>query len=256
MAFMASLQVFGPTAGAVVADLSTLTLAFAVEVGLLCLAALLFARIAVDVPVATGKSIRSDLVAGLQYVRGAPAIAGLLLLGAVPGLFIMGSFQVTAVIIVEDVLKESDRYVGFLWGAFGAGIVMGSVLMSLRTLPRRGLLVIMCIVIAPLGYALYGLSETAWLSLAILFVTGMVGPAVFINLVGALIQENTAPAMMGRVMSMYSLSFVASVPAGNALAGVVTTGWGPQQAIVVGGLCASAIGVVSLVFLKRVRQLR
>jgi MFS family permease len=128
--------------------------------------------------------------------------------------------------------------------------------MSLRPLPHRGTLVILSVVFGPLGYFLYGMSEVAWLSMAILFVTGIVGPAVFINLASALLQEHSSPQMMGRVMSMYGLAFVASVPLGNLQAGIITSIWGPQAAIMFGGLAASAIGLASLVWLKPVRTLK
>jgi MFS family permease len=256
MAFMASLQFLGPATGGIVADGVSLTAAFAVEVALLAVGALLFWRIATDAPVPTGKSVGRDLVDGLHYIKDQPALAGLLALGTVPGVFFMGSFTVTVVIMVEDVLKESDKYVGFLWAAFGLGIVGGSLLMSLRPLPHRGTLVILSVVFGPLGYFLYGMSEVAWLSMAILFVTGIVGPAVFINLASALLQEHSSPQMMGRVMSMYGLAFVASVPLGNLQAGIITSIWGPQAAIMFGGLAASAIGLASLVWLKPVRTLK
>lgn len=51
------------------------------------------------------------------------------------------------------------------------------------------------------------------------------------------------------------LSFVASVSIGNLVAGVVTNAWGPQTAIVAGGICATAFGVVSLAVMKAVREL-
>jgi MFS family permease len=256
MAFMASLQFLGPSLGGVVSDKASLTAAFACEVILLALGAILFWRIATDAPVPTGKSVGRDLVEGLGYIRTRPALLGLLLMGTVPGIFFMGSFTVTVVLIANDVLDKSDAYVGFLWGAFGLGIFAGSVLMTFRPLPHRGTLVILSVVFGPLGYVLYGLSEVAPLSLGILFVTGIVGPAVFINLASALLQENSSPQMMGRVMSMYGLSFVASVPLGNLQAGLITTFWGPQTAIVLGGLCASAIGVAALIFLKPLRDLK
>ena len=256
MAFMASLQFVGPSLGGIVADGVSLTAAFALEVALLAVGAALFWRIATDAPVPTGKSVGRDLIDGLSYIRNQPALAGLLALGTVPGVFFMGSFTVTVVLMVEDVLKESDKYVGFIWASFGLGILAGSVLMSLRPLPHRGTLVICSVIFGPLGYALYGTSEVAPLSMAILFVTGIIGPAVFINLASALLQEHSSPQMMGRVMSMYGLAFVASVPVGNLQAGVITSIWGPQVAIIAGGLAASAIGVLSLIFLKPVRGLK
>jgi hypothetical protein len=55
--------------GGILADGPGLSVAFAVEVAALALAAVLFSRIATDPPAPTGKSVFRDLVEGLRYVR-------------------------------------------------------------------------------------------------------------------------------------------------------------------------------------------
>jgi MFS transporter, ENTS family, enterobactin (siderophore) exporter len=71
----------------------------------------------------------------------------------------------------------------------------------------------------------------------------------------ALLQESTEPSMMGRVMSMYSLAFMASLPVGYALAGVLASVGGPRLALLVAGMAVAVIGVLFLVFLRPVRRL-
>ena len=52
------------------------------------------------------------------------------------------------------------------------------------------------------------------LAMPAMVIMGATGPAIFINFVVALIQEHTDPRLMGRVMSVYGLSFTSSLPIG------------------------------------------
>lgn len=255
IAFMALLQFGGPTIGGVLADTAGLTVTFAVQTAVLALAMVLFGRVQTDQPVPSGRSVRGDLVDGLRYVSKEPSLIGLLTVGAVPGIFIMGPFAVTIVLVVEDVFKASDAYVGILWGAFGAGILLGSILLTLRRLPRRGLFVCLCLMVGGLVFAGYGLTSNLPLAIALLVLQGITGPAVFINTVVALIQEYTPPQMMGRVMSMYGLTFVAASPVGYALAGGMASAFGPQATLVAGGLVTAAMGTIFILFLRPVTRL-
>lgn len=255
MAFMATLQFGGPTLGGLLADGPGLTLAFGAEVVLLLLAALLFGSIATDQPIPSGRSVRSDMVEGLRYIRGRPDLLGVLLLGTVPGVFIMGPFAVNIVIIVSDVFDASDKFVGLFWGCFGGGIVLGSALMTVVRLPKRGMSLCLSLVFGGALVAAFGASDVLWLSMALLFVSGIVGPAVFINYAVALLQEHAAPQMLGRVMSMYGLSFMASSPVGYLQGGIVSSMFGPQVAVAGSGLVACALGVLCVLFLRPVRTL-
>jgi len=175
-----------------------LTVAFAAEVAMLALAAVSSAGFATDMPVPTGRSVRHDLAEGIRYVRKDSSLLGILALGTVPGVFLMGPFAVTVVLMVEDVYEASDKYVGLLWGALGAGIVFGSILMSIFRSRRRGRLLSGSLLFGGSFWLLYGLSSWLPLSMALAFVAGILGPAIFINFAVALLQENTDRQMMGR----------------------------------------------------------
>jgi MFS family permease len=84
MAFMATLQFAGPALGGVLVDGPGLSFAFGTEVGLLAAAAMLFARIATDRPIPTGRTVFRDLADGIRYIRGQPTILSMIAL-ARPG---------------------------------------------------------------------------------------------------------------------------------------------------------------------------
>jgi MFS family permease len=255
MAFMATLQFGGPSLGGLLADLFGLTAAFATEVAMLAAGAVLFGRIATDMPTPTGRSVRHDLAEGIRYVRRNDSLLGILALTLLPGVFFMGPFAVTVVLMVEDVFEASDRYVGFLWGSLGAGIVFGSLAISLVHTRRRGRMLTGCLFFGGALWTAYGFSSSLPLSMALAFAAGAAGPAIFINFAVVLLQENTERQMMGRVMSMYGLAFTASIPVGYAQAGVQATLWGPQSTIVSSAAIATVIGLFAFLFLRPVNRL-
>ncbi len=255
MGFMATLQFLGPTIGGLVVDARGVRDAFALEVALLAAAALVFAGVRTGRPAPTGRDVLGDLVDGLRHVGARPAIWGLLLMGTVPGIFFIGPFAVTVPLVVPDVFGASDKWVGLLWGCFGAGVFSGSIALTLRPFPHRGLAVCLANAAGGLVLIAYGSSETLLLSAALLFVWGL-GASVFMNYVVALLQEQTDPRMMGRVMSMYTLVFFSSMPIGYAQAGFVTSAFGTRTTLLSSGVAAALIGFSCLALARPVRELR
>jgi len=252
--FLAAGQFAGPALGGFVGGDAGLTAAFALETGLLALGALLFLTLGHYEPrVPERHDVRSELMEGLRYVRGSRNIIGLLVLAAMPGIFYAGPLTVNMLLIVEDVLMLEDRWVGILFGTFGAGMIVSSALMTLRPLPRRGLLLALSPVAGAPLLVLFGLSEIPWLTVAALLAIGPPA-AIFTNLSLALLQEQTEEAVMGRVMGVYSLMFVASAPIGYAQTGLVTSLIGPQASIVASAAAGGVAGI-ALLFWLPVRKL-
>ena len=241
--------------GGIVADSFSLTLAFACEVVLLCFAAIFFSRIATDTPVPTGRHVFHDLADGLRYISHSPSMVGVLLLGAIPGMLLIGPFAVTVVAMAKDVLESSDKFVGFLWGAFGAGILLGSIGLSFIRLRPRGFFLCVAVFLGGATMAAYGASSSVPLSMAALLIGGAIGPAIFINFGVALLQENVDRNMMGRVMSMWGLVFTVSSAIGYFQAGVVASTVGPQAAVIASASIAAACGLLAMLFLRPVTRL-
>jgi MFS family permease len=252
--YMATFQFLGPSIGGLVADGFGLVPAFALEVVLLGLAAFAFSGIGTDVPAPTGRNVLGDLLDGVRYVRSEPTILSLLLLSTTIGLFFIGPFGVTIAILVPDVLHASDKWVGLLTGCFGGGVLVGSMLLTIVRFPRRGIAVGATTLVGGFISVAYGLSTHLWWSAVLQVISGL-NAAVFANYAIALLQERADPARVGRVMSMYSLAFFASMPIGYAQAGLVTRWLGPQATLIESGILAAVVGLVCLLWLKPVRDL-
>jgi MFS family permease len=255
MGFMAAFQFLGPTVAGFVADLNGLTAAFGVEVVLLFAAASIFSRIRTETPTPSGGSVLADLMEGLRYVRSEPILRSLILLSILPGVLFIGPFAVTVAIVVPDIYAASDRWVGIFWGCFGAGVFTGSVLLTLKRLPRRGLAVLLANISGGVFLVVYSHTETLLAASVALFIWGL-GAAIVINFVVALLQEYSQPRMIGRVMSMYSLAFFAAMPIGYAQAGLVTRLFDPTTTLLSSGIAAISFGILGSITLGRVRALR
>ncbi|MGH0034681.1 MAG: MFS transporter [Myxococcota bacterium] len=254
MGFMATLQFLGPSIGGLITDWGGLARAFALESVLLAMAAWLFHRVRTETPPAPERHILADLAAGVRYVRGEPALRSLLLLALVPGVLFVGPFAVTVPLLVPDVFHASDKWVGLLWGFFGLGVLLGSILLMWRPLPHRGRSILLANFSGGAVLVAYGWSDQLALSSVLLVVWGM-GASIFINYVITLLQENSQPQMIGRIMSMYSLMFFIAMPLGYAQAGVVTRLFGPAATLVSSGVVALGIAVACLAALRPVREL-
>lgn len=254
MGAMAALQFLGPSVAGLGIDTLGLAAAFGLQALLLLAAAQLFSGVRTPVTGGGGEAALTALRSGLRYVAPRPDLRALLLLGTVVGIFFIGPFTVTIPILVPDWFGASDRWVGFLFGFFGAGVLVGSI--GLMRLPerRRGRSVILANLSG--GLILCGLSQSRSLPLtaSLLFVWG-IGAAVFMNYVIVLLQTRAEDAMMGRVMSMYSLVFFGSIPLGHAQAGWVTTQFGIEATLLSSGIVSTAIGVACLLGLRSVRAL-
>jgi MFS family permease len=254
MGFMATLQFLGPTLAGVVVDAQGLTAAFALEVALLAAAAAAFSGVRAPQPPPSGRHVLGDLADGLRYVAGQPRLRGLVALSTVPGVFIIGPFAVTLPLLVPDVFGASDKWVGLLWGCFGAGVLLGSLLLTFRPLPRRGLALCLSNLLGGLVMLLYGNSDELPVSAALLVLWGL-NASVFMNYVVTLLQEQSEPQMLGRVMSMYSLAFFLAMPLGYGLAGAATAALGSAATLQLNGVAAAAVGLLCLVGLRSVREL-
>lgn len=255
VAFMTSGQLLGPSLAGFIADGPGLQWAFGTEVVLLIIAALISTRLRVSKPVPTGKTVFGDLKDGIQYARQSPVILGLLFLALLPPVFLMGPTRETTVFMVRDVWQESDKFIGFVNGGFGLGVLVGSLALTTIKLRHRGILLTgVSTVLGGLFFAAVGVTEMIWVALVFQVFLGL-SAAIFINNATPLLQEQAMGPAMGRVMSMQSLCFAIGQPIGVGQAAVLTHAFGPQVAIICSGLAMVVIGVLSFIFLKPVRQL-
>lgn len=160
-----------------------------------------------------------ELSMGLQYVKRQSGLIPILMLATVINLFMMPLILLLP-FFTKEVLNSDAMGYGFLLSAMAAGALITSLVTSVKPIGQQWRS--RALFVAPLimACALFTLAHITqlWLGMAVISFVG-VGMCVFNALFMASIQEKTADAYRGRVMSIViTLSGIAS-PIGLGLSG-------------------------------------
>jgi MFS family permease len=181
------------------------------------------------------RAMWSDLVEGFRYVRGRPRVGTLLLCSAVVSLF--GTpYLVLAPLFARNVYGWGETGLSLMMGTAGAGALVGALTLAyLGDFRRKGWFVLAssfsggtCIV----GFALV---PQATLALPLFFAVGF-SMVSFFAVGNTLIQHLVTDEMRGRVMSMWILTFIGTMPFGSFLSGAAADRYGPRPTLAACGL--------------------
>jgi MFS family permease len=146
--------------------------------------------------------------------------------------------------IARDILHQGSEGLGFLYGAVGAGALLGAY--ALARVPDRHLMMTPIIASLSFGLALiaFSLSPFYWLSLL------LVAPCAFsLMLLGgstnSIIQLASRDDMRGRVVSLYAMAFLGMMPWGSLVQGWVAERLGIGIAVALGGLICVLASLVT-----------
>jgi predicted MFS family arabinose efflux permease len=208
-----------------------------------------------DGPVVKVKSaIWRDIVEGFRYVRNRPRVSSLLLLASVNSLFGAPYFTLVP-IYARDVFHLGETGLALMMGAAGGGAFFGALLVAyLGDFQRKGWFVLSGAILFGLCIMGFALSNRLMFSLFFLFGLGF-AIVVSVALTNTLLQKLVTDEMRGRVMSMFILSFMGTVPIANIAAGSASTHFGPQHTLAVGGLVVTVVATSVSIFNKRLREL-
>ena len=200
------------------------------------------------------RAIWRDLVEGLRYVRNRPRVSSLLLLAAVNSLFGAPYFSMVP-IYARDIFHLGETGLALLMGTAGAGAFFAALLVAyLGDFRRKGWFVLGGAIL--FGICIMGFAVSSRLTLSLVFLFGLGFALVCsIAITNTLLQKLVTDQMRGRVMSMFLLSFMGTMPIGNLLAGIASKHFGPQYTLAVGGFVVTMVGIGVVLFNKRLRDL-
>jgi MFS family permease len=184
---------------------------------------------------------RGQLREGLRYVRSTPALAVPLLMMAAVGCLTY-EFQVSLPVMASHGLHVGATGFGFMSAAMGIGAVAGGLLVA-----ARGKTGVRPLVLAASAFgvaiAMATLAPSLALELVALALAG--GASISFMATGnSTLQLSSAPAMRGRVMSLWFVAFQGSTPIGGPIVGVVMELLGARAGLGLGALAcfAAALG--------------
>lgn len=189
------------------------------------------------------EQITKSVKEGLGFVRKRLDIFSLLAIVASSSLF---AFSYTALmpVFAGDVLKTGPTGLGGLMSAVGVGALLGALNVASMTNREKGArLAFIANLTLSLSLILFSFSRSYWLSL--FFLSGVGFSMITQNsTVNNLIQTNTPDRMRGRVMGLYSITFLGLAPLGNLLAGTIAQFAGAPIAVLIGAIINGLVVII------------
>ncbi|MCC9309552.1 MFS transporter [Kitasatospora sp. RB6PN24] len=189
-----------------------------------------------------------QLAAGLRYVRATTGLWAPLAMMALIGTLAY-EFQVVLPLLARITLHGGARTYGFLTSAMGAGAVVGGL--AVAAVGEAG--------VVPLIGAAAGLGAALTAAAAVpgvpaeVAALGWVGATstVFLATGSTTLQLVTDPRFRGRVMALWSVTFLGSTPVGGPILGVVSERLGPRAGLALGAAACLTATVLGLLVLPR-----
>jgi MFS family permease len=192
------------------------------------------------------QSMLQNLREGFGYVRGNKVIAALLIQISLIGLLGRPYTQLMPA-VQQDVLHVGASGLGILLAFSSIGALIGALaIASLSNFQHRGLMLFFSIAVFGVSLIAFALSRSFPLSLAILIIVG--GTATMsMSTTNMLIQLGVPTEFRGRIMSMYTMIAMGSMPLGSMILGVIADFLGVPQTLALGGIgCIAALGAINL----------
>ena len=196
----------------------------------------------------TARAVVDNLVAGLAYVRQTPVVLlAVVVVGTVATAGMNWSVLIPA--FAQDELHNDAAGFGFLMAASGIGSLLAALRLVVGGRPRPSRLASGALILGVASVAL-ALFQVFPLSLGLMFLVGF-GAILMAATGNTTIQMAVPDHLRGRVMSVYTTVFSASVPIGGLAMGAIASAFGTAVAIGLGGILTLIVGLAALAWGRR-----
>jgi DHA3 family macrolide efflux protein-like MFS transporter len=192
-----------------------------------------------------GSSFWNDLKEGFRYVRAWPGLLMMMGMAMIIN-FLLNPAGSLMPLMVTNHFKGGVVQLGWLESSFGAGVVVGGILLGIwGGFQRRIVTSLVGIIGIGLGTLIAGLAPASIFNLAVggLFLTGFMIP-IANGPIHAVFQANIAPEMQGRVMGLIGSLTTMTTPLGLMIAGPVADFFDVRVWYIVAGVVTIIMGLV------------
>jgi len=203
-------------------------------------------------PQSVSTSPWENIMEGFRYVgTTAPIRALLLLLGLIS--FAGMPYTVLMPIFADQILHHGARGLGILMGASGAGALIGSVMLAMRS-TVRGLGTWVAVAAVCFGASALAFAFSRSFILSTIFLVPL-GISMMVQMASSntLIQSMVRDELRGRVMAVYTMMFVGFGPIGALVAGSLAERIGAPKTVAAG---AALTIIGAIIFWVRLPSLR
>lgn len=192
-----------------------------------------------------------QLAAGLRYVRGTAGLWAPLAMMALIGTLAY-EFQVVIPLLASSGPNGGARTYGFMTSAMGLGAVAGGL--AVAAYGRAGVVPLIGAA-AAFAAALTAAAVLPWLPVELAALTCVgVTSTVFLATGNTTLQLVADPSFRGRVMALWSVTFLGSTPIGGPVVGAVAQHLGPRAGLGLGAAACLAAAVLGVLSLSRIPQ--
>lgn len=158
------------------------------------------------------------------------------------------SYSVLMPIFADEILQSGPRGLGLLMGSAGVGALGGAVTLAMkREIYGLGQWIMLGAIGFGAALIVFGESRLLWLSCLVLLVAGY-AMMVQMSSLNTVIQSMVPDRLRGRIMAIYTATFMGMAPAGALLSGTLAHRIGAPHTVGLGGLvCMIAGGWFALV---------
>ena len=198
-----------------------------------------------ELKVESGSSLVAEVREGIHFARTHPSVASLLLLHIVCAFF-GNPYVILLPAHISRVLGGGPDTLGYLMASTGVGAFCGALLVAsrrsgsdFRSWPVYGG------VLFGISLAVFAFMRAIPPAAMLLFFAGF-GCLIQSSSTNTLLQSLTPDRLRGRVMALYSSTFMGALPMGGFLAGIIADRYGEPVFLLAGGLIIVAGSLVMM----------
>lgn len=202
------------------------------------------------------RRVLAELREGVAYAWGFKPIRATLMLLALTSL-LGAPYTVLLPVFANDILAGGAATFGVLSAATGVGALIGAFMLAARkTVVGIGSWIVGGAVLFGLALVAFSQSRVLWLSVPLLVLSGM-GMILSVASSNTILQTIVEDEKRGRVMSLFTMSFMGMMPLGSLIAGTLASParLGAPATLAVGGALVALSGAYFATQLPRLRLL-
>ncbi len=177
-------------------------------------------RLPISVPSGQDRHLMNEITAGARFIWTSKNIRILFILLTGSVVFMMAPWMVLGPQFVREQVGATGGQATFLYALLGVGQFCTSMwlLRNSYRIKQKGLWFMYGMITGTITQILIGPASNYWYLGVVMFVWGLTG-GFYLNLNQSMIQRNTPPEVMGRVMSVHSLLMVGLAPMASLAVG-------------------------------------
>ena len=201
------------------------------------------------------RKARGSFREGWAYILSQPVTLAFLGMSWLLPLLIIPNFSALPPIYARDIFDGGPDVLGTLLSAIGVGGIAGGLaLTALGRCDRRGLLQLGALLLLAASFALFALSVSFWMGVALMALAGF-AEMIYLTTNATLLQLSVPDELRGRVTGIVSLRS-GLMPVGAFIAGIGSDLFGPRTMSMAFAVALAAITVVVYFAVPVVREYR